>query len=161
MQRRFYWPRMQQYVTKFVQQCEVYQYYKGTTQNLGLYMPLSVRDSIWEDLIIDFIIGLPKTKRGIDSIIVVVDRFYKMTHFLSCKWTYDARLFFQEIVPLHNIPRITLDHDFKFISTFWRELWKIFQTKINMSSAYNLQTDGQTKIVNRTILSQVVGYSFK
>lgn len=87
---------------------------------------------------------------------VVVDRFSKMAHFLPCKKTFDAhnvaRLFFQEIVHLNGIPRIlTSDHDVKFISTLWRELWKRLKTELCLSSAYHLQTDGQTEVVNRSL----------
>ncbi|GAU23118.1 hypothetical protein TSUD_305660 [Trifolium subterraneum] len=146
-----YWVGMQRHVKEFVKTCNVCQRqkYAATTPG-GLLQPLPIPNGVWEDLSIDFITGLPKS-RGYEAVLVVVDRLSKYSHFILLKHSYTAKsiaeIFVKEIVRLHGIPQsVVSDRDPLFVSNFWMELFKLQGTKLKMSSAYHLETDGQTEI---------------
>jgi hypothetical protein len=83
-----------------------------------------------------------------------------MSHFIPCfktnVATHIANLFFNEVVKLHGLPRRRVyDRDVRFTGHFWRTLWKKLGTKLKFSSAYHPQSDGQTEMVNRSLVNML------
>ncbi|KAG9454329.1 hypothetical protein H6P81_007233 [Aristolochia fimbriata] len=163
LSEHFYWPNMRKNVERVCAQCIACKQAKSKSKPHGLYTPLPVPTEPWTDISMDFILGLPRTRRGRDSIFVVVDRFSKMAHFITCHKTNDATEI--EVVSLHGVPRtIVSDKDAKFLSHFWRVLWRKLGTKLLFSTICHPQTDGQTEVVNRTLgtmLRAIVGKNLK
>jgi hypothetical protein len=111
--------------------------------------PLKIPEWKREEIGMDYIVGLPRTQAGYDSIWVIVDRLMKVAHFIPVKATYSraqlAELYMFQIVCLHGIPKkIMSDRGSQFTSKFWEKLYESMDTKLNFSSAYHPQTDGQT-----------------
>jgi hypothetical protein len=156
MNSSYFWLGMRTYVKKFVDRCIISQHMKGKRQNTGLYQPLPIPKRLWDAVSMDFILGLPRTQRGCDSIFVVVDRFSKMAHFIPCQKTSDAthivNLFFKKVVRLHDLPRsIISDRDNKFMGCFWRTLWKNLGINLSFRSMYHPQKDGKKEVINKSL----------
>ncbi|GJS57010.1 putative reverse transcriptase domain-containing protein [Tanacetum coccineum] len=104
----------------------------------------------------DFITKLPKTKSGHDTIWVIVDRLTKSDHFLAIREDYSTerleRLYIDEIVARHGVPVLIIsDRDGRFTSRFWQTLQKALGTRLDMSTAYHPQTDGESERTIQTL----------
>ncbi|KAK0575090.1 hypothetical protein LWI29_033852 [Acer saccharum] len=152
----FYWTGMRKKIMEFIAACDICQRHKSEQlAPARLLQPLPIPNQLWEDISMDFIDGLPVSK-GKTTIFVVVDRLTKYAHFIPLSHPYTAvgvaEIFFENIFKLHGMPRsIVCDRDPTFTSIFWSELFKRNGTNFNYSSAYHPQTDGQSKVVNRTL----------
>ncbi|GJP50749.1 hypothetical protein CLOM_g9918 [Closterium sp. NIES-68] len=155
--KHYYWPHIADDIQKFVTSCDTCQRMKSSKQKkVGLLHPLPVPEQPWQVVSLDFITGLPPTTSGHDAILVVIDKFSKMGHFIPTHTTArteeTAQLFVRHIISQHGIPTTLIsDRDPKFTSKFWKELMSLLGTKLAMSSAYHPQTDGQTERLNQIV----------
>jgi hypothetical protein len=122
----------------------------------GFLQPLENPVWKWEMITMDFVMKFPKIKGGNDAILVIVDRLTKSAHFLAIKETFDlerlAQLYVDEIMTKHGVPiSIMSDRDSRFTSRFWQSFQKAMGTKLNMSTSYHPQTDGQSERTIQTL----------
>ena len=157
LQSTFWWNNMKREVAEFVAKCLVCQQVKAEHQRpAGLLQPLSIPEWKWESIGMDFVVGLPKTQKGMDSVWVIVDRLTKSAHFLAVRTSFSmdqlARLYLKEIVRLHGVPvSIVSDRDPRFTSRFWKSLQKAMGSGLDFSTAFHPQSDGQTERTNQTM----------
>jgi len=122
----------------------------------GLLLPMEIPTWKWEQISMDFIDGLSRSRKGNEAIWVIVDRLTKRAHFISVKSNRTAaslaQLYVKEIIRLHGVPSsIVSDRDSLFTSEFWRSLQAALGTKLSLSTTYYPQTDGQTERVKRVL----------
>ncbi|CAN6464962.1 unnamed protein product [Victoria cruziana] len=120
-----------------------------------LLTPWELSEWQWDEVTMDFVMGLPHIRRQHDAIWVIVDRLSKSAHFLAVRANMPleglAELYIRKIVKLHGVPRaIVSDRDSRFTSRFWKAFQNALGTKLKMSSAFHPQADGQSE---RTILT--------
>jgi hypothetical protein len=151
---RYWWYGIKRPVAEYVALCDNCQRVKAEQQRLaGLLQPLKIPQWKWEEISMDFVVGLPTTQLGYNSIWVIIDRFSKVAHFIRVKTTYKgaklAELYIARIVCLHRVPKkIVSDRGTQFTPRFWENLHETMDTRLNFSSAYHPKMDGQTERVN-------------
>ena len=155
--RNFWWPRMRPSIQSYVDSCPQCQQNKASNQRpYGLLQPIPIPEERWEVVTLDFISGLPMTRRKHDAILVIVDKLTKMVHLIAttktCSAKHASQLFLEHVWSKHGSPKILIsDRDTRFTSDFWQQFCTFLGMATKMSTAYHPQSDGQTERANRTI----------
>jgi hypothetical protein len=157
LKQHYWWTKMKIEIARYVARCDTCKRVKAIhMKTVGPLQFLPIPTWKWEDISMDFIVGLPKTAKGYDSIWVIIDRLMKIAHFLPVKTdhpvTVYAQLYIAHILSLHGVPKtIMSDRGPQFVAKFWEALHKSLGTKLLHSSAYHHQTSGQTERVNQIL----------
>jgi hypothetical protein len=122
LKQNFWWTRMKRKIAKYVSECDICQRVKAShLKTAGILQPLPIPSWKWEDISMDFIIGLPNTSMRHDSIWIIIDRLTKTAHFLPVHTTYNvkkyAEIYLDQIVRLHGIPKMIIsDRGAQFVA---------------------------------------------
>jgi transposase InsO family protein len=155
--RVYFWPGLTDDVLEFVRACDSCQRNKMRGgRPAGLLQPLQIPEEPWSSVSMDFITQLPRTPKGHDAILVIVDRLTKMARFVPTVTGVSAKetseLFLREVFRMFGMPKeIVTDRDPRFTGKFFKELCRLLGIKQSMSSAYHPQSDGQTERMNRVL----------
>ncbi|KAG3051352.1 hypothetical protein PC121_g17924 [Phytophthora cactorum] len=152
----YWWPKLYKWVGTYVRTCETRQRTKSSPHAAAPLASLSVPTGCWQSISMDFVFGLPKDKAGNTGVVVFVDRLSKMAHLAAVPDTIDgegrALLFLDRVFRQHGLPEaIVSDRDPRFTAKFWKYLFQVLGTRLDMSTADHPQTDGQTERVNRVV----------
>ena len=156
VQRKYYWPNMRERIKQYVKSCDICQLRKVVRHvPYGLMKPNEAPNRPWKSISMDFITDLPLSE-GADAILIVIDRLTKMAHLRPCTKDMDAKQFqemsLREIFRLHGLPRdIITDRGSICTSDLWKETTKKLGIERRLSTAFHLQTDGQTERANSTL----------
>ncbi|GKA05102.1 putative reverse transcriptase domain-containing protein [Tanacetum coccineum] len=158
----YWWPGMKRDIAEYVSRCLTCSKIKAEHQKpSGFLQQPEIPEWKWEKITMDFVTKLPKSSSGHDTIWVVVDRLTKSAHFLPIREDYKteklAKIYTNEIVARHGVPvSIISDRDGRFTSHLWQAFQEALGTRLDMSTAYHPQTDGQSE---RTI-QIVIPYTY-
>jgi hypothetical protein len=150
VRRGYVWQGTRKQIERYIQNCHTCQTTKPSrSKTLGLLEPLPVPRRIWKSITLDFITGLPEDG-AMDAILVVVDRFSKMAHFIPT--THEilaeetAELLLHHVWKLHRTPEeIISDQGPQFVSALWKRQCQRLSITRKLSTAHHPQTDGQTE----------------
>ncbi|GJT88734.1 putative reverse transcriptase domain-containing protein [Tanacetum coccineum] len=153
----YWWAGMKKDITIYVSRCLTCLKVKAEHQRpSGLLQQPEIPEWKWEGIAMDFMTKLPRTISGHDTIWVIMDQLTKSAYFLPMREDYKmdrlARLYLNEIVSRHGVPiSIIPDRDSRFMSRFWQSMQEALGTRLDMSTAYHPQTDGQSEHTIHTL----------
>ncbi|GKA95207.1 putative reverse transcriptase domain-containing protein, partial [Tanacetum coccineum] len=151
------WPGMKRDIAEYVSRCLTCSKIKAEHQKpSGFLQQPEIPEWKWEKITMDFVTKLPKSSSGHDTIWVIVDRLTKSAHFLPIREDYKteklAKIYTNEIVARHGVPvSIISDRDGRFTSHLWQAFQEALGTRLDMSTAYHPQTDGQSERTIQTL----------
>ncbi|GKC83653.1 putative reverse transcriptase domain-containing protein, partial [Tanacetum coccineum] len=151
LKQLYWWPNMKADIATYVSKCLTCSKVKAEHQKpASLLVQPEIPEGKWEKITVDFVTKLPKTENGYDTIWVIVDHLTKSAHFLPMRETDHMeklmKLYMKEVVTRHGVPvSIISDRHSKFTSLFWKALHKALGTRLDMSTTYHPQTDGQSE----------------
>lgn len=152
----FTWPGMKTTVRDYIKACQIcHQAKVEHCKASGLLQPLLVPQQAWKVISMDIVEGLPKSSR-FDTIMMIIDKYTEYGHFIPLAHPFTAiqvaQAYMDHVYKLHGMPNsIISDRDRIFTSAVWRDLFKLTDTQLLMSSSYHLQTDGQTERLNQCL----------
>ncbi|GJT51107.1 putative reverse transcriptase domain-containing protein [Tanacetum coccineum] len=167
LRRLYWWPNMKADITTYISKCLTCAKVKIEYQKpSGLLVQPEIPQWKWENITMDFLTKLPKTATGQDTIWVIIDRLTKSAHFLPMREddTLEklTRQYLKEVVSKHGVPVLIIsDRDGKFTSHFWKSLNKALGTRLDMSTAYHLETDGQKFSYNNSYHTSIKAAPFE
>ncbi|GJW46599.1 putative reverse transcriptase domain-containing protein [Tanacetum coccineum] len=131
LKQLYWWPNMKANIATYVNKCRTCSKVKAEHQNpSGLLVKPEIPEWKWEKITLDFVTKLPKTTNDYDTIWVIIDRLTKSAHFLPMR----------ETGPME-----------RFTSLFWKALNKALGTRLDMSTTYHPETDGQSERTIQTL----------
>lgn len=151
---RYYWPKMQRDIERFVRNCQpCRRAHVPRDKTPGFLHPLPIPAYPWQHVTMDFK-SMPKDKFGYDAVLVVIDRLSKQAISVPCHKTVTAeqlaQLYITHVYRYYGAPEsVVSDRGPQFVSRFWGEFCRILGVKLKLSTAFHPQTDGQTEIMNQ------------
>lgn len=154
-------------IKQFIRNCHVCKRAKAPRDGYsGLLNPIPIPDRPWTDISMDFVTGLPESKVN-NAILMVVDRFSKMHHYISCNASDEgttaeetARMLIDHVWKLHGLPTtIISDRGPQFVSLVWESFCKMLKIKAKLSTAFHPESDGQSEISNQEMERYLRSYA--